>query len=216
MHETWSGCPWRSKGSWLLERQVWSVLLQDWNIKITYQCVEKRKAHYHGPDIAVKLEWAQWCPNHVRAIKGQTALTVYSFTTLSHLVLWWLRLHFGLSHELIPASLPARPSHMQLQSTLSQLSGAGFERLSRPWANPASHLILVFKLFLARLVPSGPVNITGIWLEPDQTVTRCNQTTSHGHMKYSICRLSVWWLHKTDCYHTRPVITGPYLNYQFS
>src|SRR5258708_1024052 len=40
----------------------------------------------------------------------------------AEIVLWRLWLHFGLSCELTLASLPAGPSHMWLQSTLSQLS----------------------------------------------------------------------------------------------
>ena len=40
----------------------------------------------------------------------------------AEIVLWQLRLHFGLSCELTLASLLAGPSHMWLQSTLSQLS----------------------------------------------------------------------------------------------
>ncbi len=46
----------------------------------------------------------------------------HNCTNHSRLVLRQLWLHFGLSREPTPASLPAGPSHLWLQSTLSRLS----------------------------------------------------------------------------------------------
>src|SRR6266851_727448 len=43
----------------------------------------KRKAHYHGPNIASKLAQMQRWPHHVHAIKNQTKLTKHMFTKSS-------------------------------------------------------------------------------------------------------------------------------------
>ena len=74
--------------------------------------------------------WLDW----LDSMLAKTALcTCQKFCQAPpEVVLRWLWLYFGLSCELTLASLPAGLSHLWLQSTLSQLSWAGFERLSWP------------------------------------------------------------------------------------
>ena len=100
---------------------------------------------------ALPMPWIKLCTQ----VQPNTSNMLDS--EMCELVLQWLWLHFGLSCEPTLASLSAGPSHLRLQSTLSWLSWAGFERLSRP--EPTQPLILITligSLCHRSLLPHGP------------------------------------------------------------
>src|SRR5260370_37829244 len=74
---------------------------------MTYLCAGKRKTHYHGPDVAAKLERTQQRLCHVRAIKGQTTLTGYLSAAASR--------GSSVASSCVPSTMPSpAPSHVSL------------------------------------------------------------------------------------------------------